>query len=122
MERKKLIYVAGPISLGVVWKNVAAAHAAGIKLLKAGYSVIVPHGSVFWGNLIRAGRWEPEVQPNGTQHSDWMGCDLEIVRRCDCLLRLPGESKGADMEVDVAERNGLPVYHSVEEAISALAR
>jgi NAD-dependent oxidoreductase involved in siderophore biosynthesis len=31
------------------------------------------------------------------------------------VLRLPGESSGADKDVEIAQELGLPVYRSVEE-------
>jgi hypothetical protein len=125
-KRKTLVYVAGPISRGDLVDNVRRAHDAGMVLLKAGYSVIVPHGSCFWGNNLAryALRMEPrdafvpEVLPHGTTHQDWYGMDLEIVRRCDAVVRLPGESVGADGEAAEARRLGIPVYGSVEELLA----
>jgi catechol 2,3-dioxygenase-like lactoylglutathione lyase family enzyme len=34
---------------------------------------------------------------------------------CDAVLRLPGDSAGADLDVATAERLGLPVYHGLAE-------
>jgi hypothetical protein len=39
----------------------------------------------------------------------WINGDLEIVARCDMVLRLPGESKGADIETAHAIENDIPV-------------
>lgn len=33
---------------------------------------------------------------------------------CDAVLRLPGASKGADLEVEEAKRFGMLIYYSVE--------
>ena len=33
---------------------------------------------------------------------------------CDAVLRLPGESKGADNEVRVAKANKIPVFYSID--------
>jgi hypothetical protein len=38
-----------------------------------------------------------------------------LLERCDAVLRVPGESKGADEDVRLAERRGLPVYRRVED-------
>ncbi|MFE1316782.1 DUF4406 domain-containing protein [Kitasatospora phosalacinea] len=38
-----------------------------------------------------------------------------LLARCDAVLRLPGESTGADLDVATARRRGLPVYHDVSE-------
>ena len=38
-----------------------------------------------------------------------------LLERCDAVLRLPGASRGADMDVERARALGLPVYGSVDE-------
>jgi len=38
-----------------------------------------------------------------------------LLARCDAVLRLPGASRGADMDVAKARARGLPVFHHVEE-------
>ncbi|HUQ55738.1 DUF4406 domain-containing protein [Lentzea sp.] len=38
-----------------------------------------------------------------------------LLRHCDAVLRLPGESTGADEDVRMARERGLPVYERVEE-------
>lgn len=104
--------------------NVMAAHAAGMALLAAGIPCIVPGGSCFWGSVVQPALpltppwFVPEVLPTGTVHADWYGMDLVIVSRCDAVLRLPGESVGADLEVQKAEELGLPVFTTVEGVIA----
>lgn len=38
-----------------------------------------------------------------------------LLQRCDAVLRLPGESKGADQDVAIARERGIPVYTSLAE-------
>lgn len=38
-----------------------------------------------------------------------------LLQHCDAVLRLPGESRGADQDVAIAQARGIPVYHSLEE-------
>jgi hypothetical protein len=38
-----------------------------------------------------------------------------LLQHCDAVLRLPGESTGADQDVKIASERGIPVYHSLEE-------
>lgn len=38
-----------------------------------------------------------------------------LLQHCDAVLRLPGESRGADQDVAIARRRGIPVYFSVDE-------
>jgi hypothetical protein len=38
-----------------------------------------------------------------------------LLQHCDAVLRLPGESTGADQDVAIARERGLPVFHRVED-------
>jgi hypothetical protein len=38
-----------------------------------------------------------------------------LLQHCDAVLRVEGESTGADQDVALARERGLPVYHRVEE-------
>jgi hypothetical protein len=38
-----------------------------------------------------------------------------LLERCDAVLRIEGESKGADEDVRIAGERGLPVYFRVED-------
>ena len=38
-----------------------------------------------------------------------------LLAHCDAVLRLPGESTGADQDVAIARRRGLPIYHRLQE-------
>lgn len=38
-----------------------------------------------------------------------------LLQHCDGVLRLPGDSRGADQDVAIAEERGIPVWRSVEE-------
>jgi hypothetical protein len=42
-----------------------------------------------------------------------------LLERCDAVLRMPGESKGADEDVRLARARGLAVYTSVDEVPAA---
>lgn len=38
-----------------------------------------------------------------------------LLQHCDAVLRLPGDSRGADQDVAIARERGLPVYFSLDE-------
>ena len=42
-----------------------------------------------------------------------------LIARCDAVLRVPGESKGADQDVRLARERGLPVYFHPDEVPAA---
>jgi len=97
------VYVSGPYTKGDQVINVRNAIQATDLLFGNGYFPYCPHLTHFW-HMLTPRPWQ-----------DWMNLDLEWVKTCHCLLRLPGESTGADMEVAKAVELGIPVYHSFEE-------
>lgn len=97
------VYVAGPITLGVRADNIKSAIDATNRLMDAGFAVFCPHLSHYL-DLER-----PRT------HAEWLAHDMEWLPLCDCLLRLPGESKGADQEVEAARQDGMPVFCSIPE-------
>lgn len=42
-------------------------------------------------------------------YDEWMGIDKELIRGAQMLVRLPGESAGAEIEVNYARMNNIPV-------------
>lgn len=71
---------------------------------------------------IRAKGWFPfapllchyvhAVHPH--DYEDWMAQDLEWLTTCQLVVRLPGESPGADREVVFAKSLGIHVYYGLE--------
>lgn len=101
----KKVYIAGPYTKGDVAVNVRNAFEAADTLATAGFAPFVPHATHFWHMLF--------PRP----YAYWIALDLEFLPACDLLLRLPGESAGADGEVAEAKRLGIPVYHSLLDLI-----
>jgi molybdopterin biosynthesis enzyme len=44
-----------------------------------------------------------------------MPISLAMAERCDAVLRIGGTSVGAEQEVEVFKRKGLPVYYGLDE-------
>lgn len=99
------VYVAGPYTHGDVAVNVKTALDAAIALLDAGFAPYVPHLTHFLHMM------------HPRPYKDWIALDLEWLPVCDALIRLHGESPGADREVAEAQRLGIPVYQSVAALI-----
>lgn len=95
-RRGAYVYIAGPLTSDHIAGARQAILAAG-RLLRAGYVPVVPHLSILWQLL----------EPVG--YEDWLSYDFALLARCDVLLRLPGESPGADREIEEARRLGLHV-------------
>ncbi len=101
------IYIASPYSIGDQHANVLRQIQAANLLLDAGYAVHVP--------LLC--HYLDVVQPR--LYVEWIRHDLQWLACCDVLLRLPGESQGADMEVREAERLGIRVVYDIEELLKS---
>jgi hypothetical protein len=104
------IYVAGPYTKPDPCINTNRAIKVGQELLEAGYAPFIPHLTYLWHAVI----------PN--PYSVWLAYDLEWLRVCHAVLRLDGESSGADAEVTEARRLGIPVFHSIAELHALVVR
>ena len=104
----KRVYVAGPYSSGDVAANVRNAYAAATRLADAGFAPFVPHHTHFWHLLF--------PRP----YEEWLRLDLAFLPCCDAVLRLPGESSGADAEAREATTLRIPVFDDLEELLREL--
>lgn len=97
------VYVAGPYSKPDPCVNTHDAIRVGSLLWDRGYTPFVPHLTHLWHT----------VAPR--PYIDWLAYDLVWLAACDVLLRLPGESSGADLEIEFAKERGIHVVHSFHE-------
>lgn len=100
---KGMVYVAGPMTLGVRQDNIVNAINVGTELVKAGWAAFLPQLHYFW-NDVHSFTWE-----------EWLAYDFCVIQQCVAILRLPGESKGADQEENFALNLNIPIYFSVDE-------
>lgn len=98
------IYVAGPISKGDTLLNIRNGMLAGIELIKRGYTPFIPHNDMI----------QYMLDPDTLDYETILKQDLAWVKKCDAILRLPGDSPGADREVQYALSQGLLVTHSMD--------
>lgn len=113
MSERQRIYVAGPMSQGDLAANIKMATCAGVALIQAGFAPLVPQLSAYMDG--------PTAKHNicGITHGQWLNADLRWVAVSDAVVRLPGKSIGADMEVAEARRLRIPVYDSVLQLIAS---
>jgi len=97
------VYIASPYTLGDVAVNVRTQIDCAKEIRDAGFCPFVP--------LLM--HFEHMIHPR--PYEDWMKHDLYWMLQCDCVLRLPGESKGADQEVETAYKNNKLVFYSMTE-------
>jgi len=105
------IMVAGPYTAGSTdrekWKE------NHIYLNKVAYDVhLKGHVPVIGVNAAL-----PIIETVGFDQFDelMMPISLAMAERCDAVLRVGGPSTGADQEVEVFKRRGLPIYYDLNE-------
>jgi hypothetical protein len=98
-----MVYVAGPMTLGIREDNIAKAINVGSELIKAGWAAFLPQLSYYWTD-VHPYTWE-----------EWLAYDFCIITQCVSIVRIQGKSKGADAEEEFAKTLNIPVYYSVEE-------
>ncbi len=84
----------------VSWPLFAAGHIPMI-----GEWVALPVWRSAGGSQVGDARWNEVQYPTAAR----------LIERCDAVLRLPGESTGADNDVRLARGRGIPVYFEVGE-------
>lgn len=105
--RIKFVYVAGPITKGDQFVNCRNGVLAGERLRAEGLCPFVPQLSGLWQMI------------SPVDYEGWMALDFGWIERCDALLRIPGESSGADREVEHATKLGIPVFYSEADLLAA---
>lgn len=108
---KPLVYLAAPYTDPDPVANTHHAIRVASRLIDDGrVTPVVPHLTLLW----------QAVDPRPAEF--WYAYDLEVLARCDIVLRLPGPSPGADNEVREAERLGLPVAYDIDQLYTYLDR
>lgn len=105
------IMIAGPYRTGAMSeadrdRNLLALNRAALEVFRKGHTPIIGV------NLAL-----PLIQMAGAESYDtiMMPLSLAVADRCDAILRLEGESAGADEEVERVRARGGVVYRSVGE-------
>ena len=104
------VYISGPLTgSGNILENVERAMHAARTLIDAGCSPFCPHLSY---------HLDPAEE---LSHATWMEIDLPWMYAAQAVLRLPGESRGADIETARAKDLKIPVFHSLADLIAHFA-
>lgn len=105
MNRLK-VYIASPYTVGDVGVNVKRQIDTAHELLDKGFSPYAP----LLAHFLHIAR--PRA------YDEWVLLDDEWLEVCDAVLRLPGESKGADREVALAKELSIPIFTTIEALVS----
>jgi nucleoside 2-deoxyribosyltransferase len=105
----KLIYVAGKYTgkdFDEIEGHIQAARSFAVEIWRRGHVAICPHLNTY----------HFEQNLNLTQE-DYYERDFMILQRCDGLFAMPNwkDSRGAQMEVQFAHEQGIPVYFDLDD-------
>jgi hypothetical protein len=115
-SKVRLIYVAGKFTApdrAGVQRNIAAAVAIGLEIARLGAMPVIPHANTSHPNF-------EAIQP----YMFWIDGTLELLRRSDACVMVPGweESNGAKGERAEAHRLGIPVFDTIAEFAESIGR
>jgi hypothetical protein len=105
-QKRVKVYIASPYTKGDVAVNVKRQLDCVDELLDLGYLPYAPLYSHF------------QHLAHPRPYTDWIEIDFAWIEVCDCILRLPGESTGADNEVKLAGELFIPVFYSIDALTS----
>lgn len=91
------VYLAGPLTTGSLPANIREMCKFADKLMDRGFFPFNPAGSHLQDLICRK------------HYSAWLRYDFNMLARMGFVLRMPGKSKGADLEVKFARKHKIPV-------------
>lgn len=118
MTKPLLILIAGPYRSGtggdpaLISQNLARLEEASGPIFRLGHVPMIGE----WVALPVLRTVDPEAAAEGDVMYETA---RRLLQHCDAVLRLPGESSGADKDVEIAQQLGLPVYRTLDEVPTA---
>ena len=117
MTKPQMILIAGPYRSGtnddpeLLAQNLARLEAAAWPIFRAGHVPLIGE----WVALpVLRSAGADGIQDPLAEHVMYPTAE-RLLEHCDAVLRLPGASKGADQDVAIARRRGIPVYHRLND-------
>jgi hypothetical protein len=114
MTTPQLILIAGPYRSGTngdeaaIARNLQRLEEAAAPVYRLGHVPMIGE----WVALpVLRGLTEQESESEDVMYET----ASRLLRHCDAVLRLPGESAGADSDVRIATELGLPVYFDADD-------
>jgi hypothetical protein len=116
-SKPMMILIAGPYRSGT--GDDPAKMAANLKQLEMASWPIFQKGHIpMIGEWVALPIWH---EAGGKQIGDQLYDKIlhptahRLLQHCDAVLRLAGDSKGADNDVRIARERGIPVYHALKD-------
>lgn len=121
MNKPLLILISGPYMTGTdgdetkIAENLRAMEAMALPIYEKGHLAVVGEW-VSWP-IIKLAGGTTHQSPEFTQYQYPVA--HRLLEICDAVLRISGESKGADLEVEKARQMGKNIYMSIDEVPTA---
>lgn len=96
------VYIASAYTKGDCAANVRSSLDAFAQLLKLGFA---PHSPLL-SHFVQI--------THPFDYETWMKLDMHWLAHCDAVLRLPGESAGAERELQEARKLKIPIFRDIE--------
>jgi hypothetical protein len=117
MTTPLLVLISGPYMTGTdgnearIAANLGRMEAMALPVYEKGHLAVVAEW-LSWP-LIRQAGGTDHASPQFAQYQ--YPAAHRLLTLCDAILRIPGESRGADLECDLAREMGKPVFMSLDD-------
>ncbi len=117
MSKSLLILISGPYLSGTdgdeakIQKNLEAMEAYALPLFKKGHLGMVGEWAAW--PVIKSAGGDSHSSPEFTEYQYPVA--HRLLEKCDAILRIPGESRGADLEMENAREMGKIIFTDINQ-------
>jgi hypothetical protein len=117
MSKSLLILISGPYLSGTdgdevkIQKNLEAMEAYALPLFKKGHLGMVGEWAAW--PVIKSAGGDTHSSPEFTEYQYPVA--HRLLEKCDAILRIPGESRGADLEMEKARHMGKIIFTDLNQ-------
>ena len=121
MSKPLLILISGPYLSGTdgdeakIRKNLEAMEAYALPLFKKGHLGMVGEWAAW--PVIKLAGGDTHSSPEFTEYQYPVA--HRLLEKCDAILRIPGESRGADLEMEKARQMGKIIFTDLDQVPDA---
>jgi hypothetical protein len=117
MSKSLLILISGPYLSGTdgdeakIQKNLEAMEAYALPLFKKGHLGMVGEWAAW--PVIKSAGGDTHSSPEFKEYQYPVA--HRLLEKCDAILRIPGESRGADLEMEKARQMGKIIFTDIDQ-------
>jgi hypothetical protein len=121
MSKSLLILISGPYLSGTdgdeakIRKNLEVMEAYALPLFKKGHLGMVGEWAAW--PVIKSAGGDTHSSPEFTEYQYPVA--HRLLEKCDAILRIPGESRGADLEMEKARQMGKTIFTDLNQVPDA---